>query len=229
MTFTNKKLLIFDLDGTLIDSVPDLAEAINNMLIQLKREPFATDVIRGWVGNGAETLVKRALSGNGVIDTQLDHTFVSEALTSFLDFYTQNLCDTTDVYPHVKETLHTLKKQGYVMSIVTNKPIAFVAPILKGLGLDGLFELILGGDSLPVKKPEPLPLLHTCQQLGFSIEEALMIGDSKNDILAANSANMQSIGVTYGYNYGEDISTFSPTTVIDDFQTLTALLTDSKV
>lgn len=228
MTFSNKKLLIFDLDGTLIDSVPDLAEAVNNMLKQLKRETFSTDTIRGWVGNGAETLVKRALSGSSKINTQLEPAFISKALTIFLDVYTQNLCNTTRTYPHVKKTLKRLKKEGYAMSIVTNKPFAFVTPILNGLGLDGLFELILGGDSLPVKKPDPLPLLHTCQQLGYTIEEAVMIGDSKNDILAANTAQMESVGVTYGYNYGEDITTFSPTIVIDDFQTLLDVLAGKR-
>jgi len=229
VTFTNKKLLIFDLDGTLIDSVPDLAEAINTMLKKLGKAPFSTDTIRGWVGNGAETLVKRALSGGSEINTQLESTLVSKALSIFLEAYTHNLCNTTRTYPHVKATLNTLKELGYTLSIVTNKPIAFVAPILKGLGLDGLFELILGGDSLAVKKPEPLPLLHSCEQLGFSISEALMIGDSKNDIVAANAANMESVGVTYGYNYGENINTFSPTLVIDDFQDLVSLLPSPKV
>lgn len=209
--------------------MPDLADAINTMLIQLKKEPFSIDTIRGWVGNGAETLVKRALSGSSNINPKLKSTYVVEALTLFLALYTKNLCNATRTYPYVNETLNTLKRSGYVMSIVTNKPIDFVDPILKALGLDDVFELILGGDSLPVKKPEPLPLLHTCQQLGFSTEEALMIGDSKNDILAANAANIESIGVTYGYNYDEDITTFSPTTVIDDFRTLISLLIHSKV
>jgi len=229
MTFSNKKLLIFDLDGTLIDSVPDLAEAVNSMLKQLNQKTFSTDIIRGWVGNGAETLVKRALSGSSKINTQLEPTDTSEALTVFLNAYTQNLCNTTHTYPHVKETLNSLREAGYTMSIVTNKPIAFVAPILNTLGLHGVFELILGGDSLPVKKPEALPLLHTCQELGFSVEETLMIGDSKNDIVAANNAKMESVGVTYGYNYGEDINTFSPTTVIDSFKKLLPLLTSLKV
>jgi len=209
--------------------VPDLADAINTMLIQLKKEPFSIDTIRGWVGNGAETLVKRALSGSSNINPKLKSTYVVEALALFLALYTKNLCNATRTYPYVNETLNTLKRSGYAMSIVTNKPIDFVDPILKALALDDIFELILGGDSLPVKKPEPLPLLHTCQQLGFSTEEALMIGDSKNDILAANAANIESIGVTYGYNYDEDITTFSPTTVIDDFRTLISLLIHSKV
>ena len=229
MTFSNKKLLIFDLDGTLIDSVPDLAEAVNFMLQELQQTPFSIDIIRGWVGNGAETLVKRALSSSADINTQLDNVLVTQALSVFLKYYANNLANTTRTYPHVKETLLTLKEQGYSMSIVTNKPIAFVAPILTALELDGLFELILGGDSLAVKKPDPLPLLHSCKALSFSIAESLMIGDSKNDILAANAATMESVGVTYGYNYDEDINTFSPTTVIDDFQSILTLLSGPKV
>jgi len=110
-----------------------------------------------------------------------------------------------------------LKSMGYRLAIVTNKPFAFVEPILEGLNLTGLFELILGGDSLDQKKPDPMPLLHVCDTLGVTVEECVMVGDSKNDILAANACDMQSVGVTYGYNYGEDIGVYEPSMIIDDF------------
>ncbi len=106
---------------------------------------------------------------------------------------------------------------GYRLAIVTNKPFAFVEPILEGLKLTGLFELILGGDSLTQKKPDPMPLLHVCTTLGVAVEACVMVGDSKNDILAANACSMQSLGVTYGYNYGEDINSYNPDVVVDDF------------
>jgi phosphoglycolate phosphatase len=215
--FENKKLLIFDLDGTLINSALDLALAVNHMLKTINRDTFSENIIHGWVGNGAQTLVNRALSGQSEIDETLDATFAAEALDIFLKFYAQNLCVATVTYPNVTTTLKALKEKGYCLAIVTNKPFVFVEPILKGLEMDGLFELILGGDSLSVKKPDPAPLLHVCEQLDVSVEACVMVGDSKNDILAANACAMQSVGVTYGYNYGESISVYEPTMVVDDF------------
>ena len=218
MEFNHKKAIHFDLDGTLIDSVPDLALAVNEMLIILKKETFSEDVIRYWVGNGAQTLVKRALLGKREIEDQnIDETLFKEAHTVFLKAYAKHLCEATRSYPHVIETLQVLKAKGYRLSIITNKPVQFVKPILEGLGFDTLFEDFLGGDSLEKKKPDPLPLLHMCKTMGVTIDECVMVGDSKNDILAANTCGMQSIGVTYGYNYGEDIGVHKPSIIIDDF------------
>jgi phosphoglycolate phosphatase len=224
LKFNNKKVIIFDLDGTLINSAPDLSLAVNHMLQTLNRDTFSDDVIHGWVGNGAQILVQRALSGRSVIDENLDAALSAEALDIFLTFYAENLCISTVAYPHVTVTLKILKGMGYRLAIVTNKPFAFVAPILEGLELDGLFELILGGDSLPQKKPDPAPLLHVCEKLGVSVGECVMVGDSKNDILAANACSIQSIGVIYGYNYGEDIGIYDPDIVIDDFGDLVKTL-----
>ncbi len=217
MKFTNKELIIFDLDGTLIDSVPDLAMAVNHMLESLDRDVFDENTIRYWVGNGAQILVKRALSGSNKIDEDLDGTLFSKALSLFLLFYKKHLCVNTKIYSNVLTTLRSLKAEGYRLAIVTNKPIDFVAPILDGLHLNDLFELILGGDSLEKKKPDPLPLQHVCEKLNIPVEKAVMVGDSKNDILAANAAKIQSIGVTYGYNYGEEISYYAPDVVVDNF------------
>ncbi|MGB5505787.1 MAG: phosphoglycolate phosphatase [Sulfurovum sp.] len=224
MKFSDKEVILFDLDGTLINSAPDLALAVNHMLVTLDRDMFPEDIIDGWVGNGALMLVQRALSGKRTVDDSLDDAMVQNALDIFLKYYAKNLCNETIPYPHVKTTLNTLKKKGYRLSIVTNKPFAFVEPILEGLGMNGLFELILGGDSLPLKKPDPAPLLHVGEKLGVSVKKCVMVGDSKNDILAANACGMQSVGVTYGYNYGEDIGVHNPTVIIDDFSELLELL-----
>jgi len=220
MTLNNKKLLIFDLDGTLINSALDLGLAINFMLKTLGRDAFEDETIHHWVGNGAEILVKRALSASREFDKDLNKALVEEALELFLDFYANNLAKATLPYKGVQSTLKDLKSKGYILAIVTNKPFKFVSPILDKLHLDNIFELILGGDSLKQKKPHPAPLLHVCEHFTIAIEESLMIGDSKNDILSANACEMDSVAVTYGYNYGEDIREHTPTLVIDRFSEL---------
>jgi phosphoglycolate phosphatase len=224
MKFSAKKLLLFDLDGTLINSAPDLAKSVNLMLQKLQRKPFSEEIIHEWVGNGAMMLVKRALSAKAIVDETLDDGLVSDALEIFFDFYSKHLCDDTHLYPNVPHTLEALKKRGYRLAIITNKPFAFVAPILQGLDIETLFEFVLGGDSLDVKKPDPAPLLHACTTLGEEVAHTLMIGDSKNDIQAANACGMHSVGVSYGYNYGQKIEVFSPTVVIENFVELLELL-----
>lgn len=224
MKFTNKEVILFDLDGTLIDSVPDLARTVNHMLKALHRESFSEDTIRYWVGNGAQMLVKRALSGQTEIDENLDQALFEKALEIFLTYYGQHLCIDTAMYPNVSSTLHDLKEKGYRLVIVTNKPFDFVGPILEALGLDGVFDFWVGGDSLDKKKPDPLPLLHACEHMNVAVSQCVMVGDSKNDLLAANTCGMQSVGVTYGYNYGEEIGIYNPTFIIEDFSELNELL-----
>jgi len=198
--------------------------AVNHMLTWVHHANFDEATIDGWVGNGASILVQRALSGSRTIDENLDSDFVAKALDTFLKFYALNLCVRTRLYPNVRSTLQLLKSKGYRLVIVTNKPFDFVEPILKGLELIELFEYFIGGDSLAEKKPSPLPLLHVCERFNLSVEECVMIGDSKNDILAGNACGMQTIGVTYGYNYGENIEVHNPSFVFDDFgEIITAL------
>lgn len=224
MRFLNKKVIIFDLDGTLIDSSPDLALAINHMLQTINRDTFTLDKIHRWVGNGAETLVKRALSGSEKISSNIDKKEFRNALDIFLAFYAKNLAVETVTYPHVLNTLAQLKEHGYKLAIVTNKPFNFVEPILKALKLQEYFEFHLGGDSLKEKKPDPSPLLFVCDKLNVSVEQCVMVGDSKNDILAAQASNIQSIGLSYGYNYGEHISIHNPDVYFSDFSEIAKLL-----
>lgn len=217
--FRNKTLLLFDLDGTLIDSVPDLALAVNLTLQQLGLGTFEESQVRGWVGNGARTLITRALRAaqNG-IDPAREQ--IDDALEIFLDNYGNHLGVKTVAYPNVPEVLERLRSGGFRLAIVTNKPHAFVEPILQNLGMSHLFEYIVGGDSLPHKKPDPSPLLHVCDTLGIDRDRCVMIGDSKNDILAAKSAGIHCIGLGYGYNYEEPIEAYEPDLVLHDFCTL---------
>jgi len=225
--FKDKKLIIFDLDGTLVDSAPDLALALNDMLTILGRETFSADLIRSWVGNGAQTLVKRALCGKAEINELLDPELFNKALEIFLKSYAKNLCVDTVLYPNVLEILQNLQARGFRLALVTNKPFDFIEPLLIGLSVDNMFELCLGGDSLVKKKPDPMPLLHVCETLDLEVNECLMIGDSKNDILAAKAAGMQSVAVSYGYNYNEDISVHEPESVINDMSELCSLLREN--
>ena len=226
MKFTGKKAVLFDLDGTLIDSAPDLALAINHMLTSIGREEISPTIIRSWVGNGASILVQRGLSGETEIDKNLDPELLEKSLAIFLDFYAKNICVDTVTYPHVRASLKILKAKGYQLAIVTNKPYDFIQPILDGLDLNGLFELLVGGDTLEKRKPDPLPLHYACEKLGVTVAQCVMVGDSKNDVLAANAANMQSIGLSYGYNYGEDINEHNPDVSFDDFADIIATLSD---
>lgn len=224
MNFTNKELIIFDLDGTLIDSVPDLASSVNHTLKSLNLDVFPEDTIRTWVGNGAATLVKRALSKSVTIKDDIDEDLFSNALDIFLNYYSNNLTVSTILYKGVKQTLESLQNKNYRLAIVTNKPFDFIEPILECLELSDLFEYYIGGDSLSVKKPNPMPLLHVCEKLNVNVESSLMIGDSKNDIVAANEANMDSIALSYGYNYDEDISIYNPNIVFDNFADIDKVL-----
>lgn len=210
-----KKLLIFDLDGTLIDSVPDLASSVNYTLQKLGMQTYSEEKIRSWVGNGAAVLLKRALG---------DDRYVHEALEIFLPHYKENVAVKTRLYDGVDTTLATLHKRGYILSIVTNKPYQFIDPILQHLGIASYFSTTLGADSLERKKPDPEPLLYLIKKFNIKKYEALMIGDSKNDILAAHNAEIDSVAVKYGYNYGEDISLERPTYIIEHFETLCEIL-----
>ncbi len=221
--FVEKKLIIFDFDGTLIDSVPDLAAAVNYMLKTLGYKEQKESVVREWIGNGAKMLVRRALIHTGS-DKSLSDELLQEALALFLTYYKEHMCDATYLYPNAKETLNILKRHGKKTAIVTNKPSAFVAPILEKLGIVHLVDFYLGAEDAKQKKPHPAPLLKACKQAGVEVEEALMVGDSKNDIEAAKACGMQSIAVSYGYNYGEGAASLGADKTVEDLKEIVHLL-----
>ena len=217
----NKQLLIFDFDGTLIDSVPDLADATNAMLTTLGRDTYPIETIRNWIGNGSRMLVERALVGDITVpECALTQAEANHAEQIFFEAYKNLSGSKTIAYPNVDEGLKKLHAAGYTLALVTNKPIRFVPKILESFGWQDLFSEVMGGDSLPVKKPDPAPLLHVCDVLNISVAQSVMIGDSRNDMLAGQSANMDTLGLSYGYNYGQDIRELNPTEAFDNFADL---------
>ncbi|MBF2718816.1 phosphoglycolate phosphatase [Psychrobacter sp. NG254] len=225
----DKQLLIFDFDGTLIDSVPDLADATNAMLTTLGKETYPIEMIRNWIGNGSRLLVERALVGKvEVLENELTVEEANHAEQIFFEAYKNLSGSKTVAYPDVDSGLKKLKNAGYTLALVTNKPIRFVPKILQSFGWQDLFSEVLGGDSLSTKKPDPAPLLHVCKVLNVSPEQAIMIGDSRNDILAGQNANMDTLGLSYGYNYGQDIRELNPTEAFDGFADLVTWIMRDK-
>jgi len=207
------KMVMIDLDGTLIDTVPDLAAAANRMLVDLGRAEWSESHYRTWIGNGVPRFVKRALTGEMLAEP--DPKLFDQALKFFRQHYAESVSALSKPYPGVVEALNQLTKEGYALACITNKAEAFTLPLLADLGLDGYFKLILSGDSLPKQKPDPLPLLHACQHFGIDAAHGVLIGDSSNDVQAARAANMPVICVTYGYNHGHDIRQSHPDAVVD--------------
>jgi phosphoglycolate phosphatase len=220
--FKNKKLIIFDFDGTLINSIPDLTLAVNKMLEKYNRPALTIEQTTPFIGNGAKTLVKRALNAS-FGEENVSESFFNEAFKVYLNSYKENCCVGTYLYPGVKETLLFLQEKNYQMAICTNKPFAFIEPILQNLEITPFFDYWIGEDSLSEKKPSAIPLLHIAEKLEVSVKDSLMVGDSKNDILAGQNAGMDTLGLTYGYNYNENISDYNPTVVKDRFSDLKVL------
>lgn len=194
-----QKLLIFDLDGTLVDSLDDLTAAVNHMLASFGRPRVSRDVVRRMVGQGAKILVERALPGVCSADLQ-------RGLEIFLDHNESHLADMTIPYPGVPSVLTALRRSGHVMTVVTNKNVSLSRSLLAILGLDSFFQGIYGADSLPARKPSPEPLLHVMSEFGFTAEATLMVGDSINDIAAGNGAGVVTVGCSWGYGDAAELA-----------------------
>ncbi|MCG9695361.1 phosphoglycolate phosphatase [Shewanella sp. Isolate11] len=218
------KAIAFDLDGTLIDSVPDLYVATQATLDELGLGQCNETQVRAWVGNGAQKLIERALTF--AKERAVDGDELQAAMPLFMKHYQANLQQHSQLYEGVKLALEQLSQAGYQLAVVTNKPYRFTIPLLKAFGIDHHFSEILGGDSLEKMKPDPLPLTHLLDKWQLSAEQLLMVGDSKNDIFAAQAAGICSIGLTYGYNYGEDIGLSGPSAVCEHFSEVVAHIID---
>ncbi len=222
MSIRKPEMILIDVDGTLVDSVPDLAYCVDEMMKGLRREPWGETRVRDWVGNGVERLVRRALTGS--LDGEPDDEEFERAYPIFLELYARNTSKRSKLYPGVREGLDYLKSQGYQLGCVTNKAEQFTIPLLKDLGVYDDFGIVISGDTLPVKKPDPGPLLHAAKHFGAAPEDSLMIGDSISDVKAARAAGFQIICMSYGYNHGEDIRNYDPDRVIDSMVELKGLL-----
>ncbi|MCU7938204.1 MAG: phosphoglycolate phosphatase [gamma proteobacterium symbiont of Bathyaustriella thionipta] len=216
------KMVLIDVDGTLVDSVPDLAYCVDEMLKAVDMEPHGEAEVRHWVGNGVERLVRRALIGK--LDGEPDEALFDKAYPIFLELYKENTSKRSCLYPGVKEGIEYLRESGFTLGCVTNKAEAFTHPLLKDLGIFDYFESIVSGDTLEKKKPDPMPLVYSAEKLGVSPEESLMLGDSISDVKAARAAGFQIICMSYGYNHGVDIRDSNPDAVIDSMVELTTLV-----
>ncbi|HEB66869.1 MAG TPA: phosphoglycolate phosphatase [Gammaproteobacteria bacterium] len=218
----NPEMILIDVDGTLVDSVPDLAYCVDEMMKRLGLPPHGEDKVRQWVGNGVERLVRRALVGR--LEGEPDEELFRKAYPIFLDLYAENTSKRSRLYPGVREGLDYLKSAGYRLGCVTNKAAQFTEPLLRDLGIMDYFAIVISGDTLPKKKPDPLPLLHAAEFFGVKPEDALMIGDSISDVKAARAAGFQIVCMSYGYNHGQDIREANPDAVIDSMAELPGLL-----
>lgn len=198
--------VLFDLDGTLVDSIPDLTHSINAMLLELGYTAVSEDTVRHWVGKGAEHLVAEALQHAS--STPVGTPLFNQALQLFLQqYHRQNENTVSRLFPQVAEGLELFKQSGYRLAIVTNKPLQFVPSLLQHMGIAHYFELLVGGDTCAHKKPHPMPYLYACEQLGIQPHEALIIGDSSNDSLAARQAGIDVLLVPYGYDAQQRVHT----------------------
>ena len=222
MAIDRPQMILIDVDGTLVDSVPDLAFCVDEMMKAIGREPRGEEKVRDWVGNGVERLVRRALVGR--LEGEPDDAEFEKAYPIFLELYAENTSKRSTLYPGVQEGLDYLKERGYPLGCVTNKAEQFTLPLLQDLGIYDYFGIVVAGDTLPQKKPDPTPLLYAAEFFGAEPERCLMIGDSVSDVKAARAAGFSIVCMSYGYNHGEDIRDYHPDAVIDSMAELKSLL-----
>lgn len=220
--FSQKELVLFDLDGTLVDTVPDLTTAIDTMRAGLGLPLHGEDKVRLWVGNGMDRLVRRALTDDP--DGEPDMALYARGRTLFMDAYAERPCEKSRFYPGVEAMLDYLKASGYKLGCITNKNSRFTDALLRILGIYDDFAIVLSGDTLARRKPDPLPLLYAGEKLGVSPERMLMVGDSLTDVRAARAAGVDVVCVSYGYNQGSDIRDAIPDRIVDSLAELIGAL-----
>jgi phosphoglycolate phosphatase len=208
-------LLIFDLDGTLIDSRLDLAHSVNATRSEMGKGHLPHEVIYSYVGNGAPVLIRRAM-GPGAPDEE-----VAAALEFFLAYYKQHAVDYTQLYPGVKESLEGLSKAGLALAVLTNKPVRISQAIIEHFGLSGMIRQTYGGNSFQQKKPDPIGISTLREEFGASRDETWMVGDSYVDVQTARNAGVAVCGVTYGFQ-PESFAEFPPDVLVDRIEDFAA-------
>jgi phosphoglycolate phosphatase len=211
--------VLFDLDGTLIHSLPDLAAAVNRMLAREGRDPLGDGAVMSMVGDGAGTLVARAFAATG----GLPGPDVAPFLAAFLADYEPRSAESTRPWPGVVETLAELKAAGLALAVCTNKPSRATAEVLGKLDLERWFDLVVGADDAPAIKPDPAHVACILERLGVAPGRAVMVGDSANDILSAKGAGVRSVALSFGYCHGP-VAALGADWVIDDFRQLSGLV-----
>jgi len=215
-------LVLFDLDGTLVDSARDLACAADDTLAALGQAPIGEPAVRRFVGDGVERLVHRCLTGR--LDGEAEPALAARALALFGERYAHHNARHSALYEGARQGLDALRARGTALGCVTNKPARFTEPLLVHMGIRGHFEVVVSGDTTGHRKPHPEPLLHAARALGADPARCLLVGDSDNDVRAARSAGMPVVCVSYGYNQGRDVAASAPDAVIASLAELDALL-----
>lgn len=206
--------VLIDLDGTLVDSIPDLAHAANAMRLELGMHTLGQDVIASFVGKGIDNLITRTINAS-LDNEELPPEVFNQAREIFVRHYHLVNGDASTVYPGVIDGLKSMKAQGLKLAVVTNKAEAFTLPLLTQTGLIGFFDAVVSGDTCTRKKPHPEPLLYACEKLGYPPENSVFIGDSINDVQAAQAAGMPVLILPYGYNEGNSVQTLKVDAIID--------------
>lgn len=217
----NISAIVIDLDGTLLHTAPELAESANRMLRDMGRAPVSQDLLKSYIGNGIHWLVKRALTGD--MYAEPDAALFDQALPIYEKHYTELSCNSKP-FQNVVQGLDAMKAAGFRLGCITNKVERYTTPILKSAGLAKYFEIVVAGDTLPEKKPHPMPLLHSAKFFGVPVEQLLLVGDSLSDAQAARAAGCPIICVPYGYNHGEPVETLNVDAVIPDLSALMPLI-----
>ena len=216
------KLVIFDLDGTLIDTAPDLAHSMDLVMQELGLPKQGVSKVRRHIGNGVRRLVEDVMTSE--LQSTPDKGAVDKALDAFIGHYHEHLVRQSCLYPDVRKCLQGLRSSGIKLACVTNKAKAFTEPLLQHFQIGEYFDLVLSGDSLPKKKPDPFPLVHACQRFAVEVADCVMVGDSSNDMLAARGAGIRSVCMSYGYSDTETVKMLKPDVVLGSFAELMDLL-----
>ena len=218
----NVKAVMFDLDGTLVNTAPELACAINQMLAELSLPALPQQQIEVYIGEGAQALIKRCVTSG--MSTEVDEALFQHAQALFFAHYANNVTQSKP-YAGVLEVLTLLKNKGLKLACVTNKPEKFTLPLLQASGLMDFFEIVVSGDTLAKKKPDPIQLQHICAKFNVMETEAMLVGDSVTDVKAAHAAGCYIVTVPYGYNQGRPIDDSQVDATIGDLSELPGLLT----